>query len=56
MAKIYYRKMIRMDGYTIYEVPMKWRQEVIDLLEENGYVLNEDGTAGFAKEEGEVNE
>jgi len=50
MAKIYYRKMVRGDGYTIYQVPEQWRTEVVELLHANGYVINSDGTASKAEE------
>lgn len=31
------------------EVPELWRQRVIDKLEEEGYVLNEDGTVSLTE-------
>lgn len=33
MAKIYYRKIMRGDGYTIDQVPELWRDEVQALLD-----------------------
>lgn len=45
MAMVYFRKMVRGDGYKITQVPERWRNEVIDLLHENGYHINSDGTA-----------
>lgn len=45
MAKIYYRKMVRGDGYKITQVPEQWRTQVVELLHENGYEIASDGTA-----------
>lgn len=45
MAMVYYRKMVRGDGYKIQQVNIKWRAEVEQLLADNGYVINPDGTA-----------
>lgn len=45
MAIVYYRKMTRGDGYRIQQVNERWRPEVEQLLEENGWVINPDGTA-----------
>ena len=50
MAKIYYRKMVRGDGFKITQVPEQWRTEVVELLHENGYVINSDGTASKAED------
>ena len=50
MALVYYRKMIRGDGYRIQQVNERWRPEVEKLLADNGYVINPDGTASKASE------
>lgn len=43
MAKIYYRMVIKgMKKWN--EIPKTWRQKAIDLLEADGYTLNDDGT------------
>lgn len=33
MAKIYYRKIKRNDGFTIEDVPERWREAVQELLD-----------------------
>lgn len=45
MAMVYYRKMVRGDGYKITQVPERWRTEVVEILHANGYIINSDGTA-----------
>ncbi len=43
MAKIYYRMVIKgMKKWN--EIPKTWGAKAIELLEADGYVLNDDGT------------
>jgi hypothetical protein len=43
MAKIYYRMVISgMKKWN--EIPKTWRAKAIELLENDGYTLNDDGT------------
>ncbi len=50
MAKLYYKRIIAglmkddEGNWTVNKVPNLWRDKVITLLEENGYIVNEDGT------------
>lgn len=50
MAKLYYKRIIaglmkdENGNKTVNKVPSLWREQVITLLEENGYIVNEDGT------------
>lgn len=43
MAKIYFRMVIA-DMKKWNEIPKLWRKQTIELLENDGYVLNDDGT------------
>ena len=43
MAYFYYKRVIQ--GKKLWtEIPARWKQETCELLEEDDYILNEDGT------------
>lgn len=43
MVALYYRYVV-LGKRTVNQIPNAKRNEVIAMLEENGYVINEDGT------------
>lgn len=43
MAKIYFRMVIA-DMKKWNEIPMLWKKQTIKLLEDAGYILDDDGT------------
>jgi hypothetical protein len=43
MVVFYYKRVIQGKKLWI-EIPSLWKQDTCDMLEENGYTLNEDGT------------
>lgn len=50
IAKFYYKRMLaglvkdENGNWNVNKVPSLWRDKVITLLKENGYIINEDGT------------
>ena len=50
MVQFYYKRVIQ--GKKLWtEIPNLWKQDVCDMLIENGYTLNEDGTVSMEIEE-----
>lgn len=56
MAKLYYKRIVaglmkdENGAKTVNKVPSLWREQVIKLLEDNGYTVAEDGTVSDGEE------